>query len=111
MSVIQPFKALYYNKTKLGDLSKVVCPPYDVITPEHQADYYNQSEFNFVRIILGKDQPEDDRNSNKYSRAKDLFQKWQQDGIFLEDDQPSIYYYKQEYRVMGEKHSRLDLFL
>ncbi|MFA5261288.1 MAG: DUF1015 domain-containing protein [Candidatus Omnitrophota bacterium] len=107
MSEIKPFKALYYNKTKLGDLSKVVCPPYDVISPEQQTEYYNQSEYNFVRIILGKDYPEDDRNNNKYNRAKDLYQQWQRDGILIEDEQPSIYYYKQEYRVMGEKHSRL----
>ncbi|HQP11705.1 MAG TPA: DUF1015 domain-containing protein [Candidatus Omnitrophota bacterium] len=107
MSEIQPFKALYYNKIKLGDLSTVVCPPYDVISPEQQTVYCNESEYNFVRIILGKDQPEDDRNSNKYSRAKNLFQQWQQDGVLIDDEHPSIYYYKQEYRVMGEKHSRL----
>ena len=107
MSEIQPFKALYYNKAKLGDVSKVVCPPYDVISPEQQTDYYNQSEFNFIRIMLGKDYPEDDRNNNKYTRAKDLYQQWQQDGILIEDDQPCIYYYKQDYKVMGEKHSRM----
>ncbi len=107
MSEIKPFKAVYYNKEKLGNLNKVVCPPYDVITKEQQTDYYNQSEYNFVRIMLGKEYPDDDRTHNKYSRAKDLYQQWQKDGIFIEDDQPSIYYYKQDYKVMGEKHSRL----
>jgi uncharacterized protein (DUF1015 family) len=107
MTEIKPFKAVHYNKEKVGDLSKVVCPPYDVITKDEQNDYHNANEYNFIRIILGKDQPGDDGKNNKYTRAKKVYQDWLDSGILVEDSQPCIYYYKQEYKVLGEKHSRL----
>lgn len=34
MAVIAPFRGILYNPGKVGDMSKVVAPPYDVISPE-----------------------------------------------------------------------------
>lgn len=107
MLEIKPFRAVYYNQEKVGDLSRVVCPPYDVISPQQQEDYYNESEYNFIRIMLGKETPEDDRGNNKYTRAKKTFEQWLREGILKEDDRPCIYCYQEEYTILGEKYHRL----
>ena len=36
MSIIKPFKGICYDQEKVMDLSRVVCPPYDVISELEQ---------------------------------------------------------------------------
>ncbi len=107
MIEIKSFKALHFNQEKVTDLARVVCPPYDVISPAQQNKYYNQSEYNFIRVLLGKEQPRDTENKNKYTRAKAVFEQWKKDKVLIRDEKPCLYYYLQDYRVMGEKYSRL----
>lgn len=107
MTEIRPFQAVHFNREKIKDITKVVCPPYDVITPQQQNAFYKASEYNFVRIYLGKEDAGDNEHNNKYTRARKIYEEWLKTGILVEDDTPSIYYYKQEYKIMGEKHSRL----
>ncbi len=85
----------------------MVCPPYDVISQEEQEYYHNLNPYNFIHIELGKDTPTDTPTENKYSRAKKLYDEWIQKGILLKDRQGCIYYYKQEYKIRGQKYSRL----
>ena len=107
MSHIKPFKAVYYNTSKIKDLSKVVSPPYDVISPEDQDYFHNLSPYNFTHIDFGKDELSDDKTDNKYARAKKIFTDWLEKNILLKDDKPCIYFYKQDYNIFGEKHSRM----
>ena len=65
MATIKPFKALVYNREKIKDLSKVICPPYDVISPARQQYYHTLDPHNFIHILFGKDIPGED----KYLRA------------------------------------------
>ncbi|MFA5059124.1 MAG: DUF1015 domain-containing protein [Candidatus Omnitrophota bacterium] len=107
MTQIKGFKAVYYDKEKAGDLSAVVCPPYDVISAKEQTEFYNASPHNFIRIDLGQEKSGDDRYDNKYTRARKTFDEWLAKGILKEDTKPCIYFYKQEYMVYGQKHSRM----
>lgn len=107
MTEIRPFPALHYNTEKIPDMNRVVCPPYDVISPKQQDGYHNSSPYNFIRILLGKERPDDDAKNNRYTRAKDIFDQWQQEGILVPDQEDCIYFYKQEFKVMGEKYDRL----
>ena len=107
MTRIKPFKGVHYNPAKVGDLSLVMCPPYDVISSEEQNEYHNASPYNFIRVDLGKEKPGDDRSDNKYTRAQKIFGDWLDKGVLKEDDKPCIYYYKQEYNIRGQKHSRM----
>jgi len=107
MTEIRPFKAVYYNANKIPDLSKVICPPYDVISAQQQNEFYQMDKHNFIRILLGKEKAADNSHQNKYTRAKDTYLGWLKEGVLIEDDQPCIYYYLQEYKVLGEKYSRL----
>ena len=44
MAVIVPFRGISYNLQKIYDLSKVVAPPYDVISPQEQDVLYQPLE-------------------------------------------------------------------
>ena len=107
MTQIKPFRTIYYNQEKIEDLSKVVCPPYDVISSEEKIRYHNLHPFNYIYILLGLDKPSDNQYENKYTRAKKTFEEWQNKGVLKEDIKPCIYYYKQEYVLRGQKCSRM----
>jgi uncharacterized protein (DUF1015 family) len=105
MAHIAPFRALRYDPARV-DLSQVVTQPYDKITPDLQTRYYAASPFNLVRIILGKREASDHATDNPYSRAAHFFEDWRQQGVFMQDDQPSIYTYAQQFTAPGEKITR-----
>ncbi len=107
MTRIKPFKALVYNPQKISNMSLVMSPPYDVISADQQTEFLNQSPHNFVHIDFNKDRPNDSKDENKYTRAKKTFEEWIEKKILLEDEKPAIYYYKQEYSIVGQKFSRL----
>jgi len=103
MAKIKPFKAVIYNKEKVKDLARVVCPPYDVISPSRQEYFHRLDPYNFIHIILGKDVPGED----KYRRAAACFKEWLGKGIFTEDSSPAVYFYSHQYHLKGEKKTRL----
>ncbi len=99
MAVIAPFKGILYNQEKIRDMSKVIAPPYDVISPDGQENLYQKSDYNIVRLDFAKGSPSDDESSNRYTRAASDFKKWQADGILVSDERPAIYIYEQDYRL------------
>lgn len=48
MAEIRPFRGVHYSSSLLKDLAKVICPPYDIISPQMQQELYQRSEYNFV---------------------------------------------------------------
>jgi len=107
MAQIFPFRAVRYNleRVKLAD---VATQPYDKITPEMQDRYYAASPYNLVRIILGKPEGHGS-NGSVYTRAANCFRDWRKQGIFLQDDRPSIYAYRQRFKVpaLGTERERI----
>lgn len=99
MAIIAPFRGILYNPNKISDMSKVIAPPYDVISPEGQERLYQNSDYNIVRLDFGKENPSDDQGHNKYTRAASEFKAWQENGILLRDEMPAIYIYEQDYRL------------
>lgn len=95
MATIRPFKGITYNVDRVGDLSEVSCPPYDVISPEQQSELYARHPNNFVRVVLGEQRAGDDDSSNRYSRAREFFTEWLKDGVLRSDERPAIYVYRQ----------------
>lgn len=97
MAIIKPFRGLRYNQEIVADVSAVVTPPYDVISPEGQERYYQMHPNNIIRLDLGKDLPGDTESANKYTRAAEILSAWKKEGILKEEDAPAIYIYDQEY--------------
>ncbi len=106
MPNIQPIYGIRYNLGKVGALSDVVAPPYDVIGPDFQNELYAMHPNNAVRLILNKEQPGDDEAANKYTRAAALLKQWQQDGVLVKDAQPAIYVYHQIFEYAGTTYTR-----
>jgi uncharacterized protein (DUF1015 family) len=93
----QPFKAWRYN-TEQVNVSVVLAPPYDVISPEKQQKLYDRSPFNCIRLILNKKDPADNDQSNGYTRARDTFQEWQKQGALIQEKEPCFYVYRQTFK-------------
>ncbi len=92
MAKIFPFRGLTYNPQQINDFSSVVAPPYDVISPEYQAELYDRSPRNVVRIDFCRD-------ADPYTTVPRRFLEWQEDGTLVAEDKPAIYYLSQEYRL------------
>lgn len=90
MARIAPFRGILYNQHKIRDLSRVVAPPYDVITLEEQERLYRKSPHNIVRLILSQE-------PNPYESVAHLFMAWQEDGILVRDDTPGLYFLRHRF--------------
>jgi len=89
MAEIIPFRALRYDPHQVK-LEDVLTQPYDKITPEMQAKYYERSSHNLVRIILGKTGETDTDAFNTYTRAKEYFHDWRSSGVLKQDAEPGM---------------------
>ena len=69
MAEIHPFHGVHYNKSQVEDLAKVICPPYDIITPQIQHELYQRSAYNFIRLEFGRELLGDKESDDKYTRA------------------------------------------
>jgi uncharacterized protein (DUF1015 family) len=106
MPTIQPFRGLRYNLGHVGSLSDVVTPPYDVISPEFQDELYKKHPANFIRLELNRDEPGDNEQSNKYTRAARFLRNWRQEGVMQVDPDPALYVYHQTFQTGGQTFTR-----
>ena len=102
---VLPFRPYVYNGG-LVNIADVVCPPYDVISPRLQERLYARSEFNVVRLELGREFEGDGPENNRYSRAKDFFGSWIKGGILRREEKDSIYIYNQGFGINGVAYER-----
>ena len=102
MVEVSPFKGIIYNNEKIDNLENVVSPPYDIISEDMQNELYQKNPYNFVQLILGKIFPNDSENNNRYTRAKELFEKWQQQSVLIKSEKNAIFPYKIEYGQDGQ---------
>ena len=101
---IAPFRALCYSPKKIKDLSKVIAPPYDVISKDEQDKLYKKSAYNFVRLDLSQD-------ADSYNAVAQLLAEWQSQGVLERDESPAIYFSAHRFKLKsGEKKVRLGFF-
>ncbi len=106
MADIQGFRGIRFNLAKVGPLTDVVCPPYDVIDQTLQHRLLAMSPHNFIRLELQPEQPQDDDQANRYTRAAQLLKNWTSEDVLVPDAKPSIYLVHQQYTADGESHTR-----
>jgi uncharacterized protein (DUF1015 family) len=106
MPTIQAFRGLRYDLGHVGSLSDVVTPPYDVISPEFQDELYKKHPANFIRLELNRDEPGDNEQSNKYTRAGKFLRNWRQEGVMQVDPDPALYVYHQTFQHAGHEITR-----
>jgi uncharacterized protein (DUF1015 family) len=105
MIEVSPFRGICYNQRVVGDLARVLCPPYDVITPEQRKFYYEKSSHNAIRLEL----PEPTGDGPDYIGAANTFQRWLKHGILQLDSVSSFYLHDHHFEYSGEKRVRRGL--
>jgi uncharacterized protein (DUF1015 family) len=91
MAILAPFKGLTYNFQRFDDISKLVAPPYDVISEKEQELYYQTHPYNVIRLILGKKKMGDSDWDNRYTRAADSLKRWESEDVLVRSAHPSMY--------------------
>ncbi len=100
-SVVKPFLATYYNPKITKNHSKLVCPPYDVISKKELAALRKKSLYNFSKVLIA-----DDKN---YKKAGATLNKWIKNRILVDDDQECFYLYEQKFKVEGKNFVRFGI--
>lgn len=94
MALVKGFKGLRFNTEKSGDISTVVCPPYDIISEEQRLEYIKENEYNIIRLELPKgDAP--------YNNAKKILDSWLENSILTREDRDAVYIYEEEFTAYG----------
>jgi len=103
---IRPFKAFRYSKEKVGDYSKVIAPPYDVVMRELREKLRSKSPYNCIWVTLGEEIKEN-KELNLYAEAKKNLDKWIKDGVLVQDKKPAFYAYEQVFTLKdGNEYKR-----
>ena len=107
MATIRPFRGLRYDVRAVRDLSLVIAQPYDRIHAAEQAAYYALHPHNFVRIDMGRVDP-DKPDDNVYTRARGCAWSWLAEGVLVREPRLSIYAVQQAFASPdGRRRARL----
>jgi uncharacterized protein (DUF1015 family) len=106
MPEIRAFRGLRYDMAKVGALTDVVAPPYDVVGPELQDHLYGLSPYNVIRLELNREEPGDDPARDRYGRAARFLKEWRREGVLREDQHTALYLYTQTFEVEGRTFTR-----
>lgn len=109
MADLRPFRALSFNPAAVGNYANVICPPYDVISPEMQDSLYKVSQFNMIRLEKGKTYANDDKQNNSYSRASKTLSEWIENNVLIRDKVPAFYLIQHRFHSGNSIKSSLGL--
>lgn len=107
---VNPLRGWRYDLAQVGDLSDVVCPPYDVIDADLQNAFYKQHPCNVIRLELNRPEPGDTDPDARYKRAADFWKHWRADGVLLQEHEDVLYVYHQEFDWDGKTYIRKGFF-
>lgn len=109
MADIIPFRGILYNSDKIDDFSKVVTPPFDVISEDEQCYFHDCHPQNMIRLILGKSDEKDTSGDNCYTRAAHCFGEWLSEDILVQDHVPAFYLESTEFTRENQTLTRFGL--
>lgn len=107
---VNPLRGWRYDLAQVGDLSDVVCPPYDVIDADLQNAFYKKHPCNVIRLELNRPEPGDADPDERYRRAADFWKRWRADGVLLQEHEDALYVYHQEFEWEGKTYVRKGFF-
>ncbi|MFF3486954.1 DUF1015 domain-containing protein [Streptomyces sp. NPDC002701] len=89
---LTPFRGLRYDPDRVGSLSAVTSPPYDVVVrPDGLLHLESADPHNIVRLIL----PQAATPGLRNEQAADTLQRWVSEGVLRADAEPGLYVYEQ----------------
>jgi len=106
MAEVRPFCGIRYNHAVVKDLAAVICPPYDIITPQMEQELYSRSQHNFIRVEHARQLLQDSTMDNRYTRSATTLEEWLKQGVLVTDTEPSIYIHDHYFIHNGIEHKR-----
>lgn len=103
MADVRPFSGVTYDPARV-DLSRVLCAPYDVISPGQQAAYAARDPHNAVRIVLNPEPGE-----ARYTAAAAALRSWLEAGVLRQAETPAVYVHRHTFQVAGGSATRTGL--
>ena len=94
MADIVAFPGIRYDGARVGDMSRVLAPPYDVIGEAERAELEARHPQNVVRIELPRGE-----GDARYTEAAHLLGAWKAEGILRADASPAFYVYEQQFTL------------
>jgi uncharacterized protein (DUF1015 family) len=103
----QPFRGLRYTPAA-GDLSDLISPPYDVLSPAQVEELKAHSPYNVVRlehpsVALGD-------AGQPYQLAAELLADWRTNAIVRRDGSPAYYLHEQHFAEDGRPKRRVVVY-
>jgi uncharacterized protein (DUF1015 family) len=89
---------VHYSNDQAARLDRLITPPYDIISSEEQEAFYQADPHNIIRLVLGKQYPDDGEGANRYTRAAATLNQWLKEGILVREDRPSLTLYRMEFQ-------------
>ena len=106
MTLVRPFRGLRYDTARV-DLSRVIVPPYDVITSEERLAFHERDPYSAIRIEL----PREVGSEGGYDDVARTLAAWQSEGVLRHDPAPGFYTLRQAFTTPGgEKLVREGVF-
>jgi len=100
---IRPFRGLRFN---VADFTKVIAPPYDVLTADDKQSLLAQDANNIVGIDLPHVPPVGQGPPEVYAQASASLARMREEGVLKRDSAPAIYAYVQAFEWQGRKYYR-----
>ena len=92
MATILPFKAVRPTRDKV---SLLAARSYDSYTPAQVESRLRDNPFSFLHIINpGYKYQKEIEGEERYTLVRNRYQEFKEDGIFIQDENPSLYIYK-----------------
>jgi len=101
MAEIIPFRGHIYNPDRIGEISDVIAPPWDVVDADAEKSLRALSPWNIINLISGNADP---------GRAKELFETWMDDGVLVRDSEEVFYFTRHRFNWMGRSYIRKGIF-
>ena len=98
MAIVKPFKGMRYSE-KAGEINKLVCPPYDIISDIERKQFLNTNPYNVIRLELPR------QGEDVYKTAADTLKAWEEEGILTPEEENSFYIYEEQFKVNDQSFS------
>lgn len=95
MAVVLPFKGVRFGPNA-GNIADLVCPPYDIISPEQRGQFLKNNPHNVIRLELPRE------GENVYATAAEVLHRWEEDGTLQTEESESFYIYEESFSVAGQ---------
>jgi len=100
MADVRPFRGLRFSPSR-APLSRVLCPPYDVIGPE-EACRLRRRASNSVHLELPRG-----AGTRKYLAAARTLRRWMKSGLLVRDEEPAFYVCEERFSFEGRSRRRV----